>query len=202
MVNSCLLKDEDFVAGRKFKVWKKPEHLTGIHYPYIDVVGECIWYNKESRSANIRFSNNTERLIPADCLTPVETVEENKLNNLNLRIGGTYRITTAPTFWSKCPELFCELGRVGTLIKLTPNSRDPDVVAVLQIGNHQRCVPVSNLTEVKLLPAPTAPVDLADHVLIDKILDNPRGFLKIIKGLAKMNKEPRLKAFLERGLVV
>lgn len=196
-MNGRNLKWNEFIAGEKYRVFKKPEHLIGICYPYIGRIGECVWSDR-SCGVKMRFENSVERIVPINCLEEIQ--KEVKLNASNVKIGNLYRIKEAPSFWAESPELYAELGRIGILIKVTPTG-DKGIIKISnnQGSNNQRLVPLSHLEEVSVIIPPIPVVDLSDEILISKILENPKGFLKIIKGLVKMNKEPRLKLFLERG---
>ena len=128
-------------------------------------------------------------------------VSENKESVVleNIKLNELYRIVKTPSFWSRIIDAreYPFLGQIGRLVKIHKRA------GTLKLGDGtQRFVPFSCMEAVKILIPPAPVIDLSDDKLIDVILANPVGCLKIIKGLAKMNKEPRLIAFVQRGILV
>jgi len=223
----------DIAEGKKYEVIKRPEHLNGVHYPWLNMVGVCKWSNAYN-GVLMSFGGCKERLIPHDCLEAVEETptiqtdeqspimdeygtdalilfyknqaeKEKKENNSvipeNVKLDGLYRIVRIPPWWTEnaVSVPYPSLGQIGRLIKTTTNH------VTLKMGDgKQRFVPFTCLEAVNVIipPSPSLPVmDLSDDKLIDAIIANPVGCLKIVRGLAKMNKDPRAVAFVQRGML-
>jgi hypothetical protein len=229
------LRHCDIIAGNRYKVIKRPEHLRGVQYPWINLIGVCKWVN--SGSALISFGECKERLIPVDCLEDVEgnTQMDNQSNDMwkdagnglltfygnlglkkenenkvkgsinadNVKLDELYRIIKVPDFWKDADENgdYPSLNQIGRLIRLH-QSKGAYHAGTLKLGDGtQRFVPFECMEAVKIHVLPPPVIDLADDKLIDVIILNPRGALKIVKGLAKMNKDPRAVAFVQRGML-
>lgn len=109
------------------------------------------------------------------------------------QIGQLYRITKVPPYWIKisATKQYPSLGAVGRLIKIG------DCHGTLLLSDKtQRFVPYDCMEHVTFRIPP-----IADKELIAKIISKPLSTLKIIKGLAKMNKDYRLRAFLDKGVI-
>ena len=231
------LRHCDIIAGHRYKVIRRPEHLKGVQYPWINMVGVCKWVNIHN-GAFLCFGECKERLVPVDCLEAVdmpiqisnqssdkqkdagqglltyygnlglkkekEDKMEGSVSAENVKIDGLYRIIRIPDFWKSAAENgeYPSLNQIGRLIQLH-QSGGTYSAGTLKLGDGtHRFVPFTCMEAVKILVPPAPVMDLADDKLLDSIMLNPRGALKIIKGLAKMNKDPRAVAFVQRGVLI
>lgn len=229
----------DFTEGKRYKVIKRPEHLKGVQYIWLNMVGVCKWSNAHN-GVLMAFGECKERLIPHNCLEAVEEIptqmserppfdekstndalilfytnlgneqkaKESKvsLDASTAKVGNLYRIIKVPPFWNQSTHTgeYPSLQQIGRLVKVHRNA-----AVLIMSHNCQRFVPFDCMEEVEIRipPAPVPNVkppviDLTDDKLIDAIIANPRGALRIVKGLAKMNKDIRLITFVQRGILV
>ena len=238
-----LLTRFDVAKGNRYKVVRRPEHLKGVAYPWINMIGVCKWVS--GNEANMSFGECKERLVPVSCLELVEEIptqmsekpsldepsandalvlfyankadedakekeklieqarqrekEYEDLTPKSIKLDNLYRIARVPHWWTEnsASMPYPSLGAIGRCTKINPKS------VLLKMGNgQQRYVPFSSLEQVNIIVPPPPVMDLADDKLIDIILANPRGCLKILKGLAKMNKDPRAVTFVQRGMLL
>ena len=131
--------------------------------------------------------------------------EEKKKNMVTpeiVKMHQPYRIVKTPPFWQKVSDSktqkYPALGDIGKLINVRNN------FGTLRMSNGtQRFVPFDcmELVTIRVPELRETPMDLSDEALIEKMKLKPKSTLKIIKGLAKMNKDYRLRAFLDRGVI-
>jgi hypothetical protein len=230
----------DIAEGKRYKVIKKPDHLRGIDYPWLNMVGVCKWI--VGNDVCMVFGECKERAVPPSCLeleeSPIQMNEKPSLDdhstndNLilfyanqaneqakerereieqakerereyanstpkNIKLDNLYRIARIPPFWITTGVAYPSLGQIGRCIKIGPKS-----VTLKMNGGGQRFVPFTCLEAINVIIPPAPVINLSDDKLIDSILANPLGCLRIVKGLTKMNKDPRLIAFVQRGILI
>lgn len=186
-----------------YKVISKPEYWDDRHkYLFLGKIGQCQWVNI-THGVNMIFDNSIERIIPPYCLEPAEDPNKEKvvankiLGEPNVKIGDTYLVFKTPSFYKETDFECPVVGKFGTLIAI----RGTGCLLTFGEERKQHFIPFDCLQETgkivnDLYKKPT------DEELISKIIDNPFGVLKIIKGLAKMNKNSTLKNLLEKGSIV
>lgn len=191
----------DIKQDRWYKVVKAPDHWYSGRYKYgvLGKVGRCQWV-QSVHGVSLIFNNCLERLVPPDCLEPAVNPDKKiekivgDLNENTVKIGNVYLVHKEPLFY-KNTEYSCPvIGKFGKLVAL----RGSCCLLLFGKDREQHLVPFGCLTECGREPSKRDEVK-PDSVLIMKIIDNPEGTLKIIKGLAKMTKNCLLKNFLERG---
>jgi hypothetical protein len=169
------------------------------------VEGNTIVENKQTDS----FVDANKGLLTFYGNSPLQENKEDEMNNrttevAGVKMGSLYRIVKIPDFWKEGADNgeYPDLGAVGRLISIH-RSRDGYNAGTLKLsGGTQRYVPFACMEEVKILIPPPPVMDLADDKLLDAILVNPGGALKLMKGLARMNKDPRAVAFVQRGMLI
>jgi hypothetical protein len=116
------------------------------------------------------------------------------------KLGQIYRITKVPPYWVKISSTrqYPSIGMIGRLMKVS------DGFGTLRLSDGtQRFVPFDcmEMVTIRIPPLADTVVNLSDEALIAKMVLKPLSTLKIIKGLAKMNKDRRLVAFLDKGII-
>lgn len=195
----------DIKQDRWYKVVRVPSYLESIHHNYdvIGKIGKCRWV-QPVHGANMLFDGCKERLVPPECLAPAEDPTVKKDMNIPLTekdiiIGHVYFVWKEPHFYEragyKCPVL----GKFGKLI----SRRGDSCILLFGRDEIQHLVPIDCLQDM-VKPAEPAKKkeEIPDGLLVKRMIQNPAGVLKLIKGLAKMNKDCALLAFLERGTII
>lgn len=129
-----------------------------------------------------------------------EAREKSMVSGQPAKINQLYRIVKTPPYWERisAKQAYPSLGHIGRLIKIRGS------FGTLRLSDGvQRFVPFNcmELVTVRIPPLAETPMDLSDEALIEKMKLKPRSTLKIIKGLAHMNKDYRLRAFLDKGVI-
>jgi hypothetical protein len=155
-----------------------------------------------------KFKDDGDGLLTYYKNLGLEKKKEDEVNSCTIeakeiKIGDLYRIIKVPDFWKDAAENgdYPALNKIGKLIRLHQSGGIYNA-GTLRLGDGtQRFAPFDCIEEVKTYILPEPIMDLADDKLLDIILRNPRGALKIVKGLAKMNKDPRAIAFVQKGML-
>jgi len=182
---------------KRYKVIRKPAYWPPhTEFGWLGKVGTAHWFypSEDKAAVNLYFGNNIDRTLPCDCLEPVDDVNpqtSSKLDISTVKVGQPYRITGIPSFWKS--GTFPPVGTVGKLLAARASGC---VLCFNDEHTNQRfltydCIEAVNQNE------PT----IDDDVLVVQIMNNPWGALKIVKGLAKMNRDMKLVAFVERGWI-
>lgn len=195
------LRHTDIVVGKTYKVVAKPSHWgPRERYPNLGKVGVARWVNA-GHGVGLLIDNCIDRIVPPECLIEwlTETKKEKEktmgLTAAEVKVGSLYKVIQIPKFWEKVAAgNYPVLDKVGKLVDI----KGEGGLLLFGITEEQHFVPFSCLEKYCSNPTPEVPDDL----LIDRMLENPEGVLKIVKGLAKMNKDMRLRAFVERGTLV
>lgn len=177
--------------------WDAHERAYGV----LNKVGKCRWV-QPVYGVGMIFDGCLERIVPPECLAPAEdpTAEKNvntPLTEKDAKIGHIYFVWKEPSYYEragyKCPVV----GKFGELVSI----RNGNCILLFGSEKTQHLVPLDCLQDM-VKPAEKKKEEIPDGVLIKNMIKNPAGVLKIIKGLAKMNKDCALLAFLERGTIV
>lgn len=179
------------------------------------MTGVAKWINVSHNMVCLVFGECKERGIPPHCLEATEeqrmltdfgkqTVGEKKVGTITehiAKLDELYRITKVPPFWERVSDTkkYLWLGSIGKLIKI----RGSFGTLKLSDGT-QRFVPFDcmDLITVFIPPINADISPINDEELMKKMVLKPRSTLKIIKGLVKMNRDFRLRAFLDKGILV
>lgn len=180
---------------KRYKVVKKPGHWPShCEFGWMNKIGTAQWFypDEDKAAVNLYFGNNIERTLPCDCLERVDEPESNMpLNIGNVKIGESYKVVGIPSFWKDATHP--ELGNIGKVKAVRAGG------CLLYFNNeqtNQRFITYDCLESAKQ-DQPT----LNDDILVVRILDNPWGALRIVKGLAKMSRDIKLRAFIEKGMI-
>lgn len=171
-------------------------------YGVLNKTGRCQWV-QPINGVSMIFDNCLERLVPPYCLEPVanpnrkikNAVEE--LNENTVEVGKFYLVNKEPFFYKDSGYSCPVLGKFGELVAV----RGKCCLLLFGKEKHQHLLPFECLTLCEKKPEKKV-VEIPDGVLIMKMIDNPEGVLKIIRGLAKMNKDYTLRTLLEKGTIV
>ena len=104
-----------------------------------------------------------------------------------------YKVVSIPSWYSETKP-YPILNEIGKCMNILPFG----VMLLILKSKDQWYVPFNNIEEVK---ATIVSKEITDEELISKILSNPLGALKIVRGLAKMNRNLHLRSFLEQGTI-
>lgn len=126
--------------------------------------------------------------------------EKNIVTEHTAKLGQLYRITKVPDYWQKisAKQQYPSLGQIGRLMNINRHFGTLKLVDGVQRFVSFDCM---ELVTIRVPPLAETVVNLSDEELIKKMVLKPRSTLKIIKGLAHMNKDYRLRAFLNRGII-
>ena len=129
-----------------------------------------------------------------------EEEQKDMVTQETAKLGQLYRIVKVPPFWSKIgnDKQYPALGAIGKLINIRKE------FGTLKLSNGtQRFAPFDcmEIVIIRVPPVAGEVINLSDEELIVKMVQKPLSTLKIIKGLAKMNKDRRLRAFLDKGVI-
>ena len=203
-MDQALTFDKIFV-GRQYKVVKMPPHWVQ-RYPseYMGRIGECEWKNSHT-GVCLKFdaSLDLRRQFPPECLEEVKDMDKVLLTGdakkielmpETVKIGSLYKIISVPSWYSKTNLPYRALGKIGTCINIHPFGL---MLSITEL-KAQCYIPFQNIEEVKIT---IIPKEITDKELISKMVSNPLGALKIVRGLSKMNKNLHLRSFLEQGSI-
>ena len=194
------LRHCDITIGKRYEVVRTPKNWV-MRYPYdnLNKSGVCKWVNV-NYGICLSLDNSPERIVPPECLEEVPEVKPviKDLNKSNVVIGNVYLVYKQPHFYDtagyKCPVL----GKFGKLKQVYGNG----TLIVFGKDETQHFVPFDCLQEVIPQPKNDVAVEISDNLLIERMMDNPEGVLKIVKGLWKMTKDPSLRAIVEREVAI
>lgn len=128
-----------------------------------------------------------------------EAEKQSMVTEQTAKLGRLYRIVKVPQYWQKISgkKQYPSLGGIGRLMNIH------DHFGVLRLSDGmQRFVPFDCMEPVtiRIPPLQDAVINISDDELIKKMVEKPLSTLKIIRGLAHMNKDYRLRQFLDRGV--
>lgn len=195
------LRHTDIRVGKTYKVVAKPSYWGAREqYPNLGKIGVVRWVSA-GHGVSLLFDKCVDRIIPPECLIewPTEKTKEKEkpveLTADKAKIGSLYKVIQVPKFWEKITAgNYPVLDKVGKLVDIKGDGG----LLLFGMTEEQHFIPFSCLENYCANPTSEVP----DNLLIDRMLENPEGVLKIVKGLAKMNKDTRLRAFVERGTLI
>lgn len=187
------LTPETVKLGALYKVVSVPSwYIRMMPYRPLYKVGKCINIYPFGLMLSIPE-------IKAQCYVPFNHIEEvkeeaaPKLTIREVKLNALYKIISIPSWYSETNFRFI-LNEIGKCMSILPFG----LMLLIPKFKEQWYVPFQNVEEVKVT---IVPEEITDKELISKMISNPLGALKIVRGLAKMNRNLHLRSFLEQGTI-
>jgi len=190
------LRSFDIKKGGKYKVIATPSHWSprSDYWP-LGRVGTVQWINPINGVA-LLIEGKQERIVKPECLEEVvdESNTENKvtMNSDDIKVGESYKVIKIPFFWENHHGVYPVLNKIGKIKKAANTG------CLMYFNNNesdQHFLPFECIEPARQV------VEIEDDYLVKQIVRNPTGALKLIRGLAKMNKDICCRAIVERGTI-